>query len=309
MFSNCLSTEQAAISFLNIQNNRYKTPEHMARENPETISPTAHYTGYVWFANGLSEDAFATRTGRLLYQALRGPNLLAQRTGRPSLEGMLLARHRLIDLRLQQAIDAGEVSQVVEVAAGLSPRGWRFASRYGDRITYVEADLPAMVTRKRAILARLGSSPHHRVAEVNALTDLGPSSIAALCGDLDPMRGTAIITEGLINYFARETVLAMWQRFAAGLRRFPHGLYLTDIMLADDNRGPLSAAFMHLLSAFVRGRVHLPFASTGDAETQLAAAGMPGRALDPRDFADQLAGLERAGASRVRILEGKTAPR
>lgn len=277
----------------------------MARANPETISPTAHYTGYVWFANGWSDDAFATPTGRLLYKALRVPNLIAQRTGRPSLDGMLLARHRLIDLRLQQAIDAGEISQVIEVAAGLSPRGWRFASRYGDRITYVEADLPAMVARKRAILARLGSSRHHRVTEVNALSDLGPSSIAALCSDLDPARGTALITEGLINYFARETVLAMWQRFAAGLRRFPHGLYLSDIMLADANQGPLSTAFLHLLSAFVRGRVHLPFATTGDAETQLAAAGMPGHALDPRDYADQLPGLERAGAGRVRILEGR----
>ena len=37
----------------------------MGRDHPETISPTAHYTGYVWFANGQSHEAFATRTGRL----------------------------------------------------------------------------------------------------------------------------------------------------------------------------------------------------------------------------------------------------
>jgi len=45
----------------------------MSRPHPETISPTAHYTGYVWFAHGQSHEAFATRTGRLMYQALRGP--------------------------------------------------------------------------------------------------------------------------------------------------------------------------------------------------------------------------------------------
>src|SRR6185369_4956604 len=105
----------------------------------ENISPTAHYTGYVWFAHGHSHRAFATRAGLLMYQALRGPNAAAHALGMPTLEGMLLARHRLIDLRLQQAIDAGEVSQIVEVACGLSPRGWRFRQRYGEAITYVEA--------------------------------------------------------------------------------------------------------------------------------------------------------------------------
>ena len=34
------------------------------------ISPTAHYTGYTWFAHGLSHPAFATSTGRVLYRAL-----------------------------------------------------------------------------------------------------------------------------------------------------------------------------------------------------------------------------------------------
>src|SRR5690242_18701537 len=98
----------------------------------ERISPTAHYTGYVWYAHGQSDDAFATPAGRLMYRALRAPNAAAHAIGLPTLEGMLLARHRLIDLRLTQAIDAGEIAQVIEVAAGLSPRGWRFRKRYGD---------------------------------------------------------------------------------------------------------------------------------------------------------------------------------
>src|SRR6188768_837533 len=141
----------------------------MSRENPETISPTAHYTGYVWFANGQSHEAFATRGGRLMYRTLRTFGAVLHHAGLPTLEGMLLARHRLIDLRLSQAIDAGEISQVIEVAAGLSPRGWRFRKRYGDRITYVEADLPGMIARKRDVLAQLGGeSASHRTVEINA---------------------------------------------------------------------------------------------------------------------------------------------
>jgi O-methyltransferase involved in polyketide biosynthesis len=281
----------------------------MARPHPETISPTAHYTGYVWYAHGQSHDAFATRTGRIMYHALRSPNVIAQRVGLPSLEGMLLARHRLIDLRLQQAIDAGEIEQVVEVAAGLSPRGWRFANRWGDRITYVEADLPGMIAHKRRILAALdGESPHHRTVEIDALADTGPRSIEAICESLDATRGTAILTEGLINYFERDVVLAMWRRFATALRRFPRSLYLSDLMLRDDNRGPISTGFSWLLSAFVRGRVHLHFDTAEQAEDALEQAGLVGLLLDPREFALELPDLEAAGAGRVRIVEAVAAP-
>jgi O-methyltransferase involved in polyketide biosynthesis len=280
----------------------------MTREKPETISPTAHYTGYVWYAHGESHEAFATRRGRVLYHALHGPNALVHRAGLASLEGMLLARHRLIDLRLQRAIEAGEIAQVIEVAAGLSPRGWRFARRHGARITYVEADLPAMAARKRRVLGELGGeTPHHRVAEVDALVDTGPRSIAALCATLDPARGTAIVTEGLINYFPREAVRGMWRRFAAALRGFPRDRYVSDVMLRDDNRGPLSTAFAWLLAGFVRGRVHMPFQTPAEAEAALDAAGLRAALLDPRDFAAELPGLEIAGAGRVRIIEAAAA--
>lgn len=281
----------------------------MARSNPAAISPTAHYTGYVWYAHGQSHDAFATRTGRWMYQALRGANTIAHAVSLPTLDGMLLARHRLIDLRLTQAIEAGEVSQVVEVACGLSPRGWRFARRYGDRITYVEADLPGMLANKRRILTRLGGeTAHHRTAEIDALTDSGPTSIDAICATLDPTRGTAIITEGLINYFDRATVVAIWARFARALGRFPRGFYLSDLIMREGNDGPMIAAFSWLLSAFVRGKVHVHFDSSAEAEAALASAGLPGRLIDPRELAGELPGLELAGAGRVRIIDALTGP-
>ncbi len=271
----------------------------MARSNPEQISPTAHYTGYVWFANGLSNEAFATRQGRLMYRALRVANAVATRTGLPSLDGMLLARHRLIDLRLTEAIEAGEVSQIVEVACGLSPRGWRFHQRYGDRITYIEADLPGMIGNKQRVLATLGGeSPTHRTAALDALDD---NAFAAL--DLDPDRGTAIITEGLINYFDRATITTMWGRFAEALARFPKGIYYSDIIVEEANRGLLVHGFSYVLAAFVRGRTHIHFADAIEVEAELERAGFDGIALDPRDFTDELPNLELAGAGRVKVIE------
>lgn len=239
-----------------------------------------------------------------MYTALRAPNLIAARTNLPSLDGMLLARHRLIDLRLAQAIDAGEVSQIIEVACGLSPRGWRFRSRYGDRITYVEADLPGMLANKQRILAELGGeTAHHYTAEIDALSD---TSLAAICERLDPTRGTAIITEGLINYFDRGTVTTMWARFARELERFPRGLYFSDIIVEEANRGMLVHGFSYVLAAFVRGRTHIHFADALEVEAELDRAGFDGVALDPRDFTDELPDLELAGAGRVKVIEALT---
>src|SRR5689334_1298630 len=94
------------------------------------ISPTAHYTCEVWVRNGLSDPAFATREGSTLHKLLLPLNAGSRALGGPTIDGMLLARHRLIDHLLETEIEAGTVTQVIEVAAGLSPRGWRMSRRY-----------------------------------------------------------------------------------------------------------------------------------------------------------------------------------
>jgi hypothetical protein len=95
----------------------------------------------------------------------------------------------------------------------------------------------------------------------------------------------------------------MWRRFAAALRRFPRGIYLSDMMLHTGNTGPISTGFSWLLSAFVRGRVHMPFETAEQVEDSLESTGLLGLLLDPRDFACEISDFESAGASRVRIIE------
>jgi len=194
----------------------------------------------------------------------------ASRTmGGMTLEQMLLDRHLTMDARLERAIEAGDVGQVIEIAAGLSGRGRRFCQRYAAaELIYVEGDLAAMASRKRRLLGRAGGqAAHHHVVELNALADDGPASLgAATSGLLDPARGTAIVTEGLINYFDRPTVLAMWQRFAAFLSTFPAGLYLTELHgRASLERHAAVRLFLRLLRAFARGRIHLHFADEPQA--------------------------------------------
>jgi O-methyltransferase involved in polyketide biosynthesis len=244
------------------------------RRGSDAISPTAHYTGHVWVRNGLSHPELATWEGRVLFDALR-PAMSASRVlDGPTLEGLLLARHRVIDDLLARAIESGSVQQVVEPACGMSPRGWRFTRRYGTDLTYIEADLPQMAARKRRALERMGSlSDRHRVAELDVLHDGGPASIASLAAGLGRDRGVAIITEGLITYLDQDQVVGMWRRFARALEPFPQRRYLADLRLAGESRGHAERAFGVVLSAFVRGRVHTHFADADEAIAALRAAG------------------------------------
>jgi O-methyltransferase involved in polyketide biosynthesis len=245
----------------------------MAERGSEAISPTAHYTGYVWVRNDLSDPALQTLEGRVLYESLRPLNALASATLGLSLERYLLARHEAINTALAAAIEAGTVSQVIEVASGLSPRGLRFVRRYGEAITYVETDLPGMVARKRAALERVGTlGPRHRVVELDALAPGGPTSVAGVAATLDADTGVAIITEGLLSYLGTDAVIGIWERFAAALGGFPQGYYLSDLHLRD-LQAPYVKVFRLALAAFVRGRVTLHFDSAADAEVALRDAG------------------------------------
>ena len=272
----------------------------------DRVSPTAHYTGYVWARNGLSHPGLETVEGRVLYESLRGVNLISATLGGHSLERYLLARHRSIDRLLEQAIDSGAVSQVVEVACGLSPRGWRFAERYGEEIDYVEADLPGMARRKRSALASIGSlTEHHRVVEADALADQGPLSIAALAESLDARRGLAIITEGLTGYLDSDSLAGMWRRFAAVLCGFPEGRYFSDLHLGAVQDAPIWA-FRMLLSVFVRGQVHLHFETAEQALSALEDAGFAQARL--RRAAELIGEPERGGGELVHIIEASTVP-
>jgi O-methyltransferase involved in polyketide biosynthesis len=265
------------------------------------ISPTAHYTGETWVRNGLSHPGLATWQGRLFYGTLVLPNAVSRLLGGPSLDGLLLARHRIIDALLDDLIQGG-VGQVIEAACGMSPRGWRFSRRY-DGLTYIEADLPAMARRKREALAQMGSlDDRHRVADLDLLRDGGPESLEALVEPLDPARGLAIVTEGLLAYFDDDIVEALWARLARVLGPFATGVYLADLRLGRPGVG--ERAFELLLGAFVRGKVHAYPGDDAAVEAALRTAGFAQVSLHRCDEHPAGAGMPReAGADLLSIVE------
>jgi len=275
-------------------------PEQL-RPGAHTISPTAHYTGYVWAHHGLGEPRLATLQGRVMHTAGRAVMGPLELMGGPTLEHFLLARHRIIDRLLDREIASGSVRQVVELAAGMSPRSLDLVRRHAD-VTCVEVDLPAMAARKKAALARIGTDPgrHHVVA-----ADVFSASLSAVFDALDPDQGIAVVTEGLLSYFPADRVLNLWCRLAQELRAFSTGVYLSDLHVRS-SAGVPDRLFALGLGLAVRGRVHLHFDDDAAAADALRTAGFATPAVHaPSEYAGDLPGMTAVGADRVRVVEAR----
>jgi O-methyltransferase involved in polyketide biosynthesis len=156
-----------------------------------------------------------------------------------------------------------------------------------------------MAERKRAALGE--TSAGHRVVDLDALADTGSRSLAAVAAGLDPGKGTAIITEGLLSYFPRDAVNGTWRRFAAALHGFPRGVYLTDLHLNADSHALTARAFKAALAVFVRGRVHVHFDDEIEVQAALINSGFGHATLEP-------AGTDSPGARLVHIAEAVIGP-
>ncbi|WP_343575396.1 class I SAM-dependent methyltransferase [Pseudomonas sp.] len=278
------------------------------RADSAHITPSAHYTGYVWFRHQLAEPAFATTFGRWVHGCVAPINWGARIGFGLNIEDFLLQRHLLIDTRLSQAIEQCGVTQVVEIACGLSPRGRRFRQRY-PQLTYLEADLPPMAARKSELLQAQGwLDGKHRVRPVDILAEHGEQSLGALLAGLDPSRPVVVITEGLVNYFQRPVIEGFWRRLAEALRVFPEATYLTELYpdLREHPRYRQIRWGVGLIGRLTRGGYPLHYRSAGEIGEAFRGCGF-GRVsvLDPQVDGAGLGLPKGRMPSLVRVIEAR----
>lgn len=279
------------------------------RTDTSSISFTAHYTGQVWYRNGLSAEPFYTRQGDIYYRLLAPFEVVGGRIVGTNIRESLLQRHFLIDHLIEKAITKDGCTQVLEIACGLSPRGWRFTSRF-PQLKYVEADLPDMARDKEALLRENGSlGERHKVVTCNILVD-GPESLENVVSrEFDTTKPLLVITEGLVNYFDLETISGFWQRLQNVLKKFPSGRYFTDNypLLEDHPFRKLMQFLGNSLGAISRSNVRWHFSSDDKMKQHFIGLGFTQAiAHDPRDYYETLAIPRTRSQPLVRILEART---
>jgi O-methyltransferase involved in polyketide biosynthesis len=187
------------------------------------ISFTAHYTGYIWYSMGISHPVFATKKGKMLAKLVHPLESWAEKHVGGSMRTTLKQRHQMIDQHLSQLIAQHPNLQVLEIATGLSPRGWNFRQQY-PHIDYRELDLPNMADIKNRALQQVDKNSPEVLS-----VDLFSPDFANVFQLFDPNRPLVVISEGLINYFHQPMLAELMRAIAAQSERFPELHYLTDV--------------------------------------------------------------------------------
>lgn len=187
------------------------------------ISFTAHYTGYIWYSMGISHPVFATRKGKFLARLVHPLESWAEKNVGGSMRSTLKQRHAMIDQHLDQLITQHPQLQVLEIACGLSPRGWNFRTKHPE-IDYRELDLPDMAKIKTQALKQI--DPH---APEVLTGDIFTQDFERIFQSFDPERPLVVISEGLINYFDQTLLNKLLQGITEYGASFQELHYLTDI--------------------------------------------------------------------------------
>lgn len=243
------------------------------------VSPAAHFTAQAWVREGFPNSKhFDTFAGRTLF----GPvHSLLERLGpkAPSLpwhEQFLLIRHYAYEERIRRL----GPDFVLEIGAGLSPRGLTLASD-NPQLSYVEVDLPKVIETKKRLLKGVALPSNYHLLAGDLLTSRLAESLTL---PPRPAHNVLIVTEGVIDYLAPKEKAEAWSNISDFLRSRGGGRYLFEV--------------------YTRTRLAKYPLSSGAALVILSLA--TGRRFDKRLFRDSqeaVRAIKRCGFSTVEVLD------
>jgi O-methyltransferase involved in polyketide biosynthesis len=235
-------------------------PSTMAFDKSD-IPPSALYTAATWRWGRITcADLVTPADASRVFHFVNAWSFLYRllNPGWHSLRHTLLHRHIGIDHLLQQA----ECRQVIEIAAGFSPRGSAVSADSSTR--YFEVDLPPVIAAKRRLLE---ATPAGR-------SILSRRNFALMADDVDVLdwsrfdsHPSFVITEGLMMYFDRGTQMRIWGEIARFLRR-NHGEYVFDYLPVPEE--PVRSLPGRMLSRVRRGRRGRTFPCDGRSRHEIA---------------------------------------
>lgn len=285
---------------------KHQSSEDLSVKDSAGISFTALYTGAVWHRHGLSDEALATDQGRSLYHLMTPFEAASKAVVGANLRTFLLQRHLIIDDLAEQAIHRG-VTQIMEIACGMSARGIRLRQQF-PQIHMAEADLPAMATRKASRLLVSGNlGPSHQMMPTDILARSGDHSLETIMArTFDNQKPVVVITEGLTSYFPLPVISGFWQRLATLMQQRPGSVYLSESYLMPTQpllRGTLKS-LGSLLGAITRSDVSFHFRDDQQAAEHFSSCGFPSVAAhNPADFYGRLPIPQSRNDPMVRVVE------
>jgi O-methyltransferase involved in polyketide biosynthesis len=230
------------------------------------LSVTALYTSGTWAWAGLpGADLLASPDAQRVFGATNAALGVARlfNPGLRSLRHSLVHRHTMID-HLARVAGA---RQILELAAGLSPRGVTFSA--DPAIRYTEVDLPHTSAHKRKLLER-SDAGRAALARPNLRLVAADVTEAPLDDLVTAGEPIFVVAEGLLMYLSPEKQRALWRKLARLVDRAGAGTLVFDLVptVEQPPPGAVGRALEGIMKAFTRGQ-----AFTRDTRTRHDIAG------------------------------------
>lgn len=240
----------------------------------DPVSPTAKIVGYLRGQDQTlrlsDETKFEDEGRRLLAEA----NIGDRRT-QASMAVLFQSRYHAINA----AIASSQPRQIVEFAAGISPRGLQWSSTCPGTI-YIESDLPQLMIHKSKLIR---NSLVARKNELKGLLHscavdvLDESSVRRCLQSLDSSQPFVLVTEGLLLYFSDEEMSEFLRIMSSVMEPFQDAIWITDIVTKENLKELFSSdpqvaqSVKHVFSLTGREVAHSnPFEQAADVKNRLA---------------------------------------
>lgn len=219
------------------------------------ISPTAHYTAYIWKRLGLPYSSiYATPRGARMFWSLRilveWIPLMSKNI--PTMEQYLIQRHLVID----HLVLGLKPDRLIEIAAGLSRRATTWAIDH--RVPSVELDLPEMAEIKKQLIDSKADPEIQKaigselIIETSDVMSEGFSEV--LKGYLRGYKNPVVITEGLLGYFGYKDRLRIVSSIAKALQSEKGGSLICDVDIGSAHaRMSMAVTVMKLIINMITG--------------------------------------------------------
>jgi O-methyltransferase involved in polyketide biosynthesis len=138
------------------------------------------------------------------------------------------ARYKSTSHALEELLRATGIKQVVELAAGMSPRGLTFSENFPD-VVYLETDLEGMLEKKRRIVASLmenGIAPKRDNLKFCNLDVTKPEDFGRAIKVINPDKPVIFVAEGVLPYYPVQQKGEILDNIMSQTRK-SRGLFLT----------------------------------------------------------------------------------
>ena len=205
------------------------------RENAnfDSVSPTAKVVAYL---RGLDQSLQFFGDGLLRQEgaAVLSQLGIADTLTHAAMATLFQSRYHALNAAIGMASDSA--SQIIEFAAGVSPRGYQW-SQMSPGTIYIESDLPQLMIRKAKIVRNsliANATVNRGVLHYCATDVLDLDSMLEALKSIDTHLPFTIVTEGLLLYFTNCELSKFLENIFTLLSRSRNAIWITDLVTQEN---------------------------------------------------------------------------